>query len=305
MNTNNTTSLDSSLIAISGKMGSGKDLVTQIIQMLTFPDTEIVEEFFENPQRTLNDYTGIIEMGSVYKNKKFADKVKLIVSEILGVTVRKLEDREFKNTPLSKQWWYYDINGAKISYNTTDYTPEERVELASFLVKLTPRKLFQLVGTEGGRDIIHPDVWVNATLNSYVVNDEGQLPSWVISDLRFENEYQAIKALGGITIRMVRYKTFSEWLDTYSITIVDMDDYENVGMSDIEFLEFINEYDSELHDDIKDMLNHESEISLDNAEHDYVIHNSGTLVELVENIREILNEAGVEMTTTESILRVK
>ena len=36
------------------------------------------------------------------------------------------------------------------------------------LVKLTPRKLLQLLGTDCGRDIIHPNIWVNALFADYV-----------------------------------------------------------------------------------------------------------------------------------------
>jgi hypothetical protein len=41
--------------------------------------------------------------------KKFADKLKDMVCVLLSCTREKLEDREFKNTPLGEHWrkWYY------------------------------------------------------------------------------------------------------------------------------------------------------------------------------------------------------
>jgi hypothetical protein len=34
--------------------------------------------------------------------------------------------------------------------------------------------------------------------------EEGEYPNWIITDMRFPNEMQAIKANGGITIKVVR-----------------------------------------------------------------------------------------------------
>jgi len=68
-----------------------------------------------------------------------------------------------------------------------------------YIVKLTPRKLLQLLGTEAGRNIIHPNIWVNALFASYLKDS-----NWVVTDVRFPNEAQAIKDRGGITIRVTR-----------------------------------------------------------------------------------------------------
>ena len=34
-------------------------------------------------------------------------------------------------------------------------------------IKLTPRLILQLLGTDCGRDIIHPNIWVNSTMMAY------------------------------------------------------------------------------------------------------------------------------------------
>ena len=65
------------IIGVSGHMNSGKDLVGLIIQHLT---------------------------DSNWKIKKFADKLKDIVCLLIGCTREQLEDRKFKETPLSSEW---------------------------------------------------------------------------------------------------------------------------------------------------------------------------------------------------------
>ena len=56
-----------------------------------------------------------------------------------------------------------------------------------------------LVGTEFGRNMIHPNIWVNTLFNRYDKNT-----NLLITDLRFPNEYDEIKKRGGIVIRINR-----------------------------------------------------------------------------------------------------
>jgi Domain of unknown function (DUF4406) len=60
------------------------------------------------------------------------------------------------------------------------------------------RSLLQRLGTEAGRNVLGQDVWVNALFNT---PNKGRL---VISDVRFPNEAQAIKARGGLLWRVER-----------------------------------------------------------------------------------------------------
>jgi hypothetical protein len=55
-------------------------------------------------------------------------------------------------------------------------------------VQMTPRLLLQLIGTDCGRNIVHPNIWINSALNAYdAVKD-----NWLITDTRFVNEATAI-----------------------------------------------------------------------------------------------------------------
>ena len=130
---------------------------------------------------------------------------------------------------------------------------------------LTPRLLMQLLGTECGRDIIHPNIWVNALMSEYKTYKEtkdfinttlkdNEYPNWVISDCRFPNELEAVKSRGSISIRVERnVLNETAYEKSYRIT----------------------------HE-------HESETALDNAEFDYTIDNNGSIEELIEKVKKTL-----------------
>ncbi len=64
------------------------------------------------------------------------------------------------------------------------------------------RKLLQRVGTEEGRDVYGDDIWVNV-LESWmrVYNNRG-IKRFIICDVRFQNEVNWIKKIGGIVIKI-------------------------------------------------------------------------------------------------------
>ena len=154
------------LIGISGKISSGKDLAGKI----------------------LNDLSG-----DIFENKKFADKLKDIVCMLIGCTREQLEDREFKEKELGEEWRQY--------FND-DYDLVCEKE-STFSSLLTPRKLLQLFGTEAGRQVIHNNIWVNALFADYDTSSNYD-SNWIITDVRFPNECQAIKDRGGIVIKINR-----------------------------------------------------------------------------------------------------
>jgi hypothetical protein len=61
------------------------------------------------------------------------------------------------------------------------------------------RRLLQRLGTEAGRDIFGENVWIDIAMRKCA---GFEYPT--ISDLRFENEEKAVKALGGIIWRVER-----------------------------------------------------------------------------------------------------
>ena len=80
---------------------------------------------------------------------------------------------------------------------------------------MTVREFLQKLGTEAVRNNLHTNAWVNATFADYettypVYDKERALvippttKKWIITDVRFPNEAQAIKDRGGVLIRVNR-----------------------------------------------------------------------------------------------------
>lgn len=65
----------------------------------------------------------------------------------------------------------------------------------------TARYAMQTLGTEWGRNLISSEIWVNAWLHRVTTNVEN---STVIDDMRFQNEYNIVRSLGGIIVKIVR-----------------------------------------------------------------------------------------------------
>ena len=63
----------------------------------------------------------------------------------------------------------------------------------------TPREAMQLLGTEWGRELIGPNLWLNAWQS-----DAAMWPLVVADDVRFPNEADAVRRFGGIVIEIAR-----------------------------------------------------------------------------------------------------
>lgn len=297
-----------SIISIAGKMQSGKNTVAKIINQLT------------------NDK---------YKEKCFADKLKDIVCILIGCTREQLEDPVFKETELGEEWRRYyfavsDVRSEKAPIKISKYYSSEKEawesdnnlilygsgeskEIHPLISEvLTPRLILQNLGTEGGRDAIHPSIWVNSLMSEYkptnldenglitAVNDYGIkvsvkpnpilfpeeliYPSWCITDMRFPNEYDAVKVRGGIAIRVVReFYEFSnndhEWGDKEcrqgKLLKVNADYYSKEESNKV-WRNFLKENA------------HQSEIALDDHQFDYEIINDGSIEDLIEKVKQIL-----------------
>lgn len=256
------------LIGISGKIGHGKDLIGEIIQYLScYDQLEPRHQPFEN-FRTAPNMNRIM---SGWEVKKFADKLKDITCMLLGCTREQLEDREFKGSILGDEWTKYGI-AREFSTRVIDVqgTIEEAEERLSHWGKgckvqkmeMTPRLFMQLLGTEAGREILHPNIWVNALFADYTCIHCGQtpcseghnsvkggttkFPKWIITDVRFPNEAKAVIDHGGILIRVERPSIRVEGKE------------------------------------------HASETGLDDYKHfDYTIINNGTIEDLIEKVRNL------------------
>lgn len=63
------------------------------------------------------------------------------------------------------------------------------------------RHALQTLGTEWGRDLMHPALWRDATMRAIAAQPDRR---FVISDLRFPNEAMAVHGAGGVIVRIDR-----------------------------------------------------------------------------------------------------
>lgn len=74
--------------------------------------------------------------------------------------------------------------------------------------EFSPRLALQLMGTEAGRDVFHKDIWIHS-----LVRRMQKDKNYVIADVRFPNEIEAIQEIGGKIIRVKRGENPS-WYNT-------------------------------------------------------------------------------------------
>ena len=299
------------LIGISGKIGSGKDTVGNIIQYLTalkkYPDIQpSYEEFSKLTQKEINYNASLDDSLSDFEIKKYADKLKDFICMLIGCTREQLEDQDFKNKVLPEEWWVYkvenfnddeqydiigsyedryelldshnlDVEEHNKLYGDSDPKMTEEEFNKDFLVKTTPRLLLQIIGTECIRDKVHPNAWVNALFADYKYEihrsevptraagfiDQHVYPNWIITDMRFPNEMEAVKSKGGITIRVNR-------------------SYDSLNQDSLFSLQKQQETN-----------NHPSETSLDSATFDFVISNDKDIEHLINEVRKILEKLNI------------
>lgn len=90
-----------------------------------------------------------------------------------------------------------------------DYTsiwvtlPAEDGDQWQEVTRMTMREFLQRYGTESHRDIFGDNFWVDQAMPKLAPHDHDHLEHYVFTDVRFENEAQAILDRGGIVIRVI------------------------------------------------------------------------------------------------------
>ena len=118
----------------------------------------------------------------------FADPLKDVVCAIFGWDRSVMngyteDDRAFRE---AKDEWWSDQLGKRI----------------------TPRNMMQLWGTEVGRKMFHPKLWIFSMQRKIETLVE-QGKDIVVSDCRFVEECELIKKLGGTLVRI--HRSYPEW----------------------------------------------------------------------------------------------
>lgn len=191
------------LVAVSGKIKTGKDTIIQMIQEESNQDWIL---------------------------KHFADKLKLSIALLYGCSRENLESQSFKEN----MYYHFDSGEIKsieelrhssrgidgncicpsveaLQSAMIDFKPTRNNFWASF------RTILQYEGTQIGRDMRSSNFWINSLFADYKENlyntvnglltgspSIPRLPNWIISSLRFENEAEAVRSRNGLLIRVER-----------------------------------------------------------------------------------------------------
>ncbi len=136
-----------------------------------------------------------------FQKVAFADKLKDIVSVLFDWDRKMLsgftsEDRAIREQP--DEFWS-----------------------KKFEKEFTPRMALQKIGTEVMRNNLDKSIWVYC-LERKLINEDG---NFVITDVRFRNEIEMIKRLGGTIIRVERGERPEWWNLAGEFNVLNTDEY--------------------------------------------------------------------------------
>ena len=164
------------IIGITGKAQSGKDTACRIVQLINTVDYDCACLEGEGEKYILDNVDSILPMTCMWEKHAFADKLKECASTILGVPRFMFESGEFKE-----------------SFTSLPLSNKEGKPM-------TNREFLQYFGTEVGRSI-DKDLWIKALMYSYGRDKESH---WIVPDVRFPNEADAIRNAGGVLWKIER-----------------------------------------------------------------------------------------------------
>jgi hypothetical protein len=146
----------------------------------------------------------------IYTKESFAENLRKVVALMINRDVEFIRTAEGKNTFLPN--WGFTIG-----------------------------ELLQKIGTDGIRNIL-PDAWVLSLFERFE-NDS----FWIIDDVRFPNEADAIRAVGGIVVRFEGdpgkcYERLSETRDPLHASETALDDYKHFHCV-VQTEKFVNQLD--------------------------------------------------------------
>lgn len=138
---------------------------------------------------------------------------------------------------------------------------------------LTPRWILQQWGTEVGRQGFHNDIWVASVENQLRKTND----NIVITDCRFPNEIEAIKRSGGIAIRVERGERPHWYQDALIVNQGPGTDPNSQWKWQVAKSKLL------------ESNAHASEYSSVGLDYDYIVDNNGSIEDLHEKIRLIID----------------
>lgn len=227
--------LNKRLIAVSGVKGSGKDSVSSMLQYCLSVPKMFRQYFFYKSFRKW--------IKPKYKRIAFADPLKRMLSDLLNISLDKFYIREFKEgciiniSTLEGSWLGEKLSDSKFNKLVKQLDPSLTE------ANLSLRQLLQYFGTEIMQKYFGKRVWINSTM-------QNRSEYTIISDLRFIEEYNAVKEKKGVVIYINR--------------------------PNYEFGQHASERE------MKELL--------ENDKYDFIINNNGSIEDLFNQVKELINE---------------
>jgi hypothetical protein len=217
------------ILGISGKKGSGKNTLSNFLHGFQLRANNLVEDFSMDEGGKLHvtyegGKSGLLDverqdpqfaiwasagMWPYVKSYAFAHPLKEMCINLFGIPRECLYGTdEQKNTVMEHLLWenmpgvlpiFKDVEYDEVYGNLCAYGLEERVVFHE-PGPMTAREFMQFLGTEVMRKIYAP-LWTNRCLS--LINDEESALA-IITDVRFDNEAEAILGAGGKVIKLTR-----------------------------------------------------------------------------------------------------
>lgn len=311
------------IIAISGKIGSGKDTIAKIIRFLAtggkVEDMEWSKETLDeldDPDSWNPMYFNLRENPKTWQVKKFAGKLKQVVSLYTGIPVEDLEKEEVKNSYLPEEWnrWRVEIPNVNlgdlvlisnlfVSFEEAyKYVEDKGYNLTKYRIyeeSITVRKLLQTLGTECFRDKIHPNAHVIGLFVDYKI--EGDLEQRKIDFYKSKgvDDYHWLKRNDNSYYQDLKVEFFEELNKELPNWLISDLRFPNEGDGSLDRKALLLRVERSIigdQDNTEDFINktgvfHPSETALDDyKKFHYILDNNGTIEELVEKVRQILIE---------------
>ena len=193
------------IVGVKGTKGSGKDTVADMIRYIMEAGT--TQASYDNYIWFTKNRDGELDVPILH----FADKIKDDLSLILNINRSCFDDSKYKDE------LYYHFRTGSFIKKIDATVPIDEITIKDLaentLAKLREsfkddcviklRTLMQYYGTEVMRNHIGKEGWVNSTINKAI-----QLRDYygfaVIADVRFVNEWQAVRNVGGKIVHVVR-----------------------------------------------------------------------------------------------------
>jgi len=143
-----------------------------------------------------------------------------------------------------------------------DFYADDKKEVDNEFWGISPRRIAQLLGTEGGRELFRQDIWVKRAEYEFVQHKA------VVADIQLDS-FGKIAGEAGMVITDVRFPNEAAWIREMGGTVIDIVRPGADGNVGVEA--------------------HASEAGYPDELKDYVIQNDGTLADLYLKVNTIMN----------------